>query len=98
MRWAAEDQLCVVVATFTLAQGPCDAAAGKPPASAVMQNSALYNQTIDAWSMRDWPPGINGHHHFFQTFAEVRRHSAVARRRHAGRDHLARRRRARELP
>jgi hypothetical protein len=33
-----------------------------------MQNSVLYNQTIDAWSMRTWPPGINGHHHFFQTF------------------------------
>ncbi len=68
MRWAVEDQMCVVVATFTLAQGPCDAATGKPPASAVMQNSVLYNQTIDAWSMRTWPPGINGHHHFFQTF------------------------------
>jgi hypothetical protein len=68
MRWAAEDQLCIVVATFALAQGPCDAATGKPPAGAVMQNSALYNQTIDAWSMRGWPPGINGHHHFFQTF------------------------------
>jgi hypothetical protein len=68
MRWAAEDQLCVVVATFALASGPCDATAGKPPASAVLQNSALYNQAIDAWSMRGWPPGINGHHHFFQTF------------------------------
>ena len=68
MRWAVEDQLCVVVETFTLASGPCDAAAGKPPASAVMQNSALYNQAIDAWSMRLWPPNTNGHHHFFQTF------------------------------
>jgi hypothetical protein len=68
MRWAAEDQLCVVVETFTLTSGPCDAAAGKPPASAVMQNSALYNQAIDAWSMRSWPPNINGHLHFFQTF------------------------------
>jgi adenosine deaminase len=70
MRWAVEDQLCVVVATFTVAAGPCDAAAGKPPASAVMQNSVLYNQTIDAWSMRTWPPGVNGHHHFFQAFAK----------------------------
>ena len=68
MRWAVEDQLCVVVETLTLTSGPCDAAAGKPPASAVMQNSALYNQAIDAWSMRNWPPNINGHLHFFQTF------------------------------
>jgi adenosine deaminase len=78
MRWAAEDQMCIVVATFTLAPGPCDPAAGKPPASAVMQNSALYNETIDAWSMRGWPSGTNGHHHFFQAFLKF---SAVPRSR-----------------
>jgi hypothetical protein len=68
MRWAVEDQMCVVIATYTLASGPCDAAAGRLPASAVMQNSTLYNETIDAWSMRNWPPRINGHLHFFQAF------------------------------
>src|ERR1043165_1964741 len=61
MRWAVEDKLCVVLATFTLAAGPCDAAAGRPPASDVAQNSALYNEAIDAWSMRGWPAGQNGH-------------------------------------
>ena len=70
LRWAADDKLCVVIATFTLAPGPCDANAGRPLASAVMQSSALYNQTIDAWSMRNWPPGINGHDHFFQAFGK----------------------------
>ena len=70
LRWAAEDKLCVVIVTFTLAPGPCDANAGRPLASAVMQISALYNQTIDAWSMRNWPPGINGHDHFFQAFGK----------------------------
>jgi len=68
MRWAVEDQMCVVIATHTLASGPCDAAAGRPPASAVMQNLTLYNETIDAWSMRNWPSHINGHLHFFQAF------------------------------
>src|SRR5215475_11185077 len=68
MRWAVEDQMCVVIATYTLASGPCDAAAGRLPASAVMQNLTLYNETIDAWSMRNWPPQINGHLHFFQAF------------------------------
>ena len=70
MRWAAQDQFCVVIATFTLAPGPCDEAAGKPAATTVMQNSVLYNQAIDAWSMRTWPSGTNGHHHFFQAFAK----------------------------
>jgi len=79
MRWAAEDQLCVAVATFTLTAGPCDAGAGRPPASAVMQNSGLYNQTIDAWSMRGWPPGVNGHHHFFQTFLKFNAAASIAR-------------------
>jgi hypothetical protein len=78
LRWAAEDQMCVLVATLTVTAGPCDAAAGKPPASAVIQNSTLYNDAIDALSMRNWPPNINGHHHFFQTFG---RFGAVPRSR-----------------
>jgi adenosine deaminase len=67
LRWAAEDQLCIVVATFALAS--CDTA-GAMAARLVLQNSALYNQTIDAWSMRGWAPNTNGHHHFFQTFGK----------------------------
>lgn len=69
LRWAAEDQLCLLVATFTIVAPPCDTA-GKPAVSAVLQNSALYNDTIDAMSMRNWPAGLNGHHHFFQAFAK----------------------------
>jgi adenosine deaminase len=30
----------------------------------------LYNQAIDAMSMRNWPAGLNGHDHFFQAFAK----------------------------
>jgi adenosine deaminase len=68
LRWAVDDKLCLIVATLTLVAGPCDAAAGRPSASAVVQDAALYNQTIDALSMRNWPPGLNGHDHFFQAF------------------------------
>ena len=31
LRWAAEDGQCVVLATWTLVAGPCDAATGRPP-------------------------------------------------------------------
>jgi hypothetical protein len=70
LRWAAEDQQCLAVATFTLVAPPCDATSGKPPVSAVLQNSTLYNEAIDAMSMRNWPSGLNGHLHFFQAFAK----------------------------
>jgi adenosine deaminase len=70
LRWAADDKLCLVSATFTLVAGVCDANAGRPAAGAVLQDSALYNATIDAWSMRNWEPGRNGHDHFFAAFAK----------------------------
>jgi hypothetical protein len=68
LRWAAEDRLCFVVETSTIAAGPCDAAAGKPPAATLLQNSSLYNRAIDAMSMRNWDPSRNGHDHFFEAF------------------------------
>jgi adenosine deaminase len=79
LRWAADDKFCLVVATQTLTQPqpPCDAASGRPPAGVVFQNATLYNQAIDAMSMRNWPPGINGHEHFFQAFARFGAVSAV---------------------
>src|SRR5579871_495965 len=58
LRWAADDQACLLVATFTIVASPCDAAAGKPPVAAVLQNSAVYNDAIDALSMRNWPAGL----------------------------------------
>jgi len=70
LRWAVEDKLCVVVATFTIANPPCDSGAGKPLASAVVDDANLYNQAIDGLSMRNWPTNLNGHDHFFQTFAK----------------------------
>ncbi|HUK35599.1 MAG TPA: hypothetical protein VLV86_16895 [Vicinamibacterales bacterium] len=70
LRWAADDQLCLAVATFTFVAPPCNVADGKPPVSAVIQSSPVYNDAIDAMSMRNWPAGINGHQHFFQAFAK----------------------------
>src|SRR5215831_8865563 len=70
LRWAADDQLCLLVATFTIVAPPCDGAAGKPPASSVLQNSTIYNEAIDAMSMRNWPADLNGHDHFFQAFGK----------------------------
>jgi hypothetical protein len=68
LRWAAADKLCVAAATLAIVGGACDAAAGRPPASAVLANSALYDQAIDAMSMRNWNRALRGHDHFFATF------------------------------
>ena len=70
LRWAAEDQACLALATFTIVAPPCDGSAGKPPVATVLQNSTQYNDAIDAMSMRNWPAGLNGHLHFFQAFAK----------------------------
>ena len=70
LRWAADDNLCLVTATFTLVVGPCDAAVGRPATAAVVADSGLYNATIDAWSMRNWPANLNGHDHFFAAFTK----------------------------
>jgi adenosine deaminase len=70
LRWAAEDHLCFATATLSIIAGPCDASAGRPPASAAVDNGALFNQAIDAMSMRHWDPSLNGHDHFFATFGK----------------------------
>jgi adenosine deaminase len=70
LRWAAEDNLCIVTQTMTIVGGSCDAQAGRPPAGAVIQNAALYAQAIDAMSMRHWDPALNGHDHFFAAFGK----------------------------
>jgi adenosine deaminase len=71
LRWAAEDGLCVATATLSIVSGTCDAANGRPPAAAAIRNSDLFNRMIDAMSMRNWDPALNGHDHFFATFAKM---------------------------
>ena len=71
LRWAAEDKLCLATTTMAIVSGPCDANAGQPALTAVLQNGALYGQAIDAMSMRNWNPALNGHDHFFGSFAKL---------------------------
>ena len=70
LRWAAADKLCLATATMMIVPGTCDAGAGRPDVSAVLQNAAQYGQAIDAMSMRNWNPALNGHDHFFASFGK----------------------------
>jgi len=70
LQWAATDNLCFATATLSIVAGTCDVAAGRPPATSVLQNAALYGQAIDAMSMRNWDRSQNGHDHFFNTFGK----------------------------
>src|SRR6476620_11370664 len=66
-RWAAEDGLCFVIATSSIARPPCEA--DRLPASRLLTDSLLLAKAIDAWSMRNWRPGDeSGADHFFATF------------------------------
>ena len=71
LRWASDDGLCVVTATLSIVSGPCDPAGGRPPAADVVRNVTLFNQVVDALSMRHWDPSLNGHDHFFATFSKM---------------------------
>lgn len=71
--YAANDNLCVDRTTSSLLAPPCDQScvkyANKPAVRCAYGDQVLYNQLIDAWSMRNWTPGEgSGHDHFFATF------------------------------
>ena len=75
LEWAKQDQLCVNPETGAI--GPTRCAFGfhtskdAIPAARIMQDQALYTQTIDAISMRNFVPSPqdrSGHAHFFATF------------------------------
>jgi len=78
LRWAAEDKLCLSIATMAIVEGTCNTAT-QPPVTAVLSSAALYAQAIDAMSMRHWSRGLNGHDHFFATFSKFRLASGPAR-------------------
>ena len=71
LRWAADDKSCLVTATMVIVMGPCDAGAGRPPVVDVLQNATLFNQAVDAMSMRNWDRSLNGHDHFFAAFGKL---------------------------
>jgi adenosine deaminase len=70
--FAASDNFCVDRTTSQLIAPPCDSCqkyTSKPAIRCAYDDHVLYNQIIDAWSMRNWRPGDeSGHDHFFATF------------------------------
>ena len=70
--FAASDNFCVDRTTSHLLGAPCDSCekyTAKPSIRCAYDDHVLYNQIIDAWSMRNWRPGDeSGHDHFFATF------------------------------
>lgn len=69
IRWAAEDGLCLLIASNTFTAPPCDTGAGKPPVAEHARSSSAYNALIDALSTRNYAQGQrSGHDQFFVTF------------------------------
>jgi adenosine deaminase len=81
IRAAAEDNLCVDLATHSFFQSRAmtDSLPPQPvcgdgniPAAHANQDQHLYDALIDAFSMRSFvsTPGVSGHDHFFEAFAK----------------------------
>lgn len=72
INWASENALCVDRSTsklITAACDSCEAYRSKPSVRCAYQDPVLYNQLVDAWSMRNWHAETeSGHDHFFETF------------------------------
>ena len=70
--FAVSSGLCVDRTTSHLIAPPCESCekyTAKPAAQCAYDDHVLYNQIVDAWSMRNWRPGDeSGHDHFFATF------------------------------
>jgi adenosine deaminase len=73
IREAGEDGICINVAQLSMDKEHHvpDCPAGEVPAVAAPENQHLYDELIDAFSMRSFVPvtGESGHDHFFDTFA-----------------------------
>ncbi len=67
--YAVLDGLCVDRKTSSFTKPPCDEA-GNPPASKALADQNLYDQLVDAFSMRNWNSARpdSGHDHFFASF------------------------------
>jgi hypothetical protein len=70
--WAAESGMCIERTASRVIAPPCDPCESytqKPAARCAYGDHVLYNQLVDAWSMRNWKPGDeSGHDHFFAAF------------------------------
>jgi len=67
IRWGAADGKCVNTTTLVSSFGPCTV--GQVPLANALTNSVLFDNILEAWSMRGFIPGEEtGHDHFFATF------------------------------
>ncbi len=70
--WASESALCVDRSTSKLITALCDSCEPyreRPSVRCAYQDHILYDQLVDAWSMRNWHrEEESGHDHFFATF------------------------------
>ena len=68
---AVQDGLCLRKSDMSIVDPPCDAATGTAPMSEVVRDQVLYDQVIDALSMRFFLPSPaipSGHDQFFAAF------------------------------
>jgi hypothetical protein len=98
--FAVDSGLCVDRTSSRLLAPPCasgcEGFTAKPAVRCSYGDHVLYNQMIDAWSMRNWKPGDeSGHDHFFAAFDKfglaAHTHAAeaiAAATNRAGMDHL----------
>lgn len=81
IRAAAEDHLCVNLASLSFAKPQSapqagvetpDCGAGQVPAAEAYKDQHLFDSLVGAFSMRGFvpSPGVTGHDHFFDTFAK----------------------------
>jgi adenosine deaminase len=68
IQFAADSGLCIDRQSLALALAPCQPSQAE--ARQALSDPVLYQNAIDAWSMRDLRPGTDGHDHFFDTFAK----------------------------
>jgi hypothetical protein len=71
LRWAAADSLCVSRRALAIVwRTPC-AGGDTITAAQAMADGNLYDELIDAWSMRNWNAArISGHDQFFDSFGK----------------------------
>jgi len=68
LQYAADSELCIDRQSLALAHPPCQP--NQAEARDALNETELYRSVIDAWSMRNFPQGVNGHDHFFDSFAK----------------------------
>ncbi|KYF85734.1 adenosine deaminase [Sorangium cellulosum] len=67
--WGAADGACIDTTTFVASSGPC--ADGAVPIADALDDQALYDSIVQAWSMEDFMGTLlEGHQHFFDSFGK----------------------------